>query len=600
MREEWVPGEYIVKYNPQEIDMLREDPSLSSYPPRIIEDALTEIMNARPLESLTLIEAKTIEAEPGSDLDFSIASSLLNAELIEYISPNFIRSVSITPPNDSRYSELWGMSQQNDIDINALEASAKASFSEAENIVVGVVDTGIDYNHPDLQQNMWKNPQEASGTPGVDDDGNGVVDDIYGYNAINNSGNPFDDQSHGTHCAGTIGARGNNGIGVAGVVWSVKLMGLKFLDSQGRGNDADAIKAINYAVTMRNKGGALKILSNSWGGGGYNPALLEAIQRANDNGILFVAAAGNDNKNTDISPNYPSNYSVPNIISVAAIDQNGNRASFSNYGVSTVDIAAPGVGILSTTPNNGYASYNGTSMATPHVSGLAVLAYAQNTEQSPAAVKELIFESLKPISALNGLMVHAGIPSAEFLASDQLNRAPILQLIPDQIIYNTINKLAVPLVAFDIERDPISLSFESDTNAPTLSPAAQLDKLFKFTRYIKLANEMFYKVIVSESNEQFIIRFDGAVVRIVGNTGSIIAMLDLSYFNDPTLLVEAYSGDPKPKLHISLIQDNPPYLEIRSIADFTDSVVIRAKASDGNKSDTKTFSVRRENKGACE
>lgn len=598
---EWVPGEYIVKYNPQEIDILREDPALNKYSQDQIQAALTEIMAANVVEALPIIEAKTIVANDKNELDIETAVDLIDSELIEYISPNFIRKINITPPNDPRYAELWGMSQGNDIDVNALEASAKATFTETENVVVGVVDTGIDYNHPDLLQNMWKNPQELNGAPGVDDDGNGVIDDIYGYNAINNSGNPFDDQSHGTHCAGTIGARGNNGIGVAGVAWKVKLMGLKFLDSQGRGSDSNAIKAINYAINMKNKGGSLRILSNSWGGGGYNPALLNVIQAANDNGILFVAAAGNDNKNTDVSANYPSNYNVPNVISVAAIDSQGNRASFSNYGATTVDIAAPGVGILSTVPNSGYASYNGTSMATPHVSGLAVLAYAQNTEQSPASVKELIFQSLKPISKLNGLMVYAGIPNAEFLASDQLNRAPILQPIKNQIIYNDIRKIAVPLVAFDIENEQINYSVESGaSNTPSLSQAALLDKQYNFVSYLKLPNELTYKVIYNGNNEMFVIRYDGALIRVVGNVGTIIAQLEISYFNDPLLLVNAYVGDPAPKIKTEIKNSGIPYIEIEAKSTFSGQIEVIAKASDGNKIDTKTFFVSLENKGVCQ
>lgn len=205
-------------------------------------------------------------------------------------------------------------------------------------MVVGVVDTGIDYNHPDLAENIWRNPTEVAN--GRDDDANGVVDDLYGYNAINPQQPPLDDNGHGTHCAGTIGATGNNSLGVVGVNWRVKLMALKFLSASGSGTTDDAIAAIEYAVRKKQSGVNLRVLWSVWGGGGFSQALDSAIGVAANNGILFVAAAGNAASNNDDSPSYPASYDRPNIVSVAALYYDGNLASFSNYGPSSVDIGA--------------------------------------------------------------------------------------------------------------------------------------------------------------------------------------------------------------------------------------------------------------------
>ena len=216
------------------------------------------------------------------------------------------------------------------------------------NVLVGVIDTGVDYNHPDLAANIWTNPGEIAGN-GIDDDGNGYIDDVHGYDFVNNDGDPMDDNGHGTHFSGTIGGVGNNGIGVAGVNWNVKIMALKFLDSGGSGSTANAVAGVQYATMM-----GVDVTSNSWGGGGFSQALYDAIDAAGAANIAFVAAAGNNGANNDTSPAYPAAYDLPNIISVAATDDNDELASFSNYGAASVDLGAPGVDILSTLPGNQY------------------------------------------------------------------------------------------------------------------------------------------------------------------------------------------------------------------------------------------------------
>ncbi len=303
---------------------------------------------------------------------------------IVLVEPNYKVRISAIP-NDPLFANLWGLKNTGQTggtpysDINA--ESAWDITTGSDDVVVAVIDTGIDYLHPDLAQNMWTNTGEIAGNS-IDDDDNGFVDDVYGYDFVSNDGDPMDEHNHGTHCAGTIGARGNNSTGVAGVNWRCKLMACRFLDASGSGSVADAIEGINYAVAN-----GADILSNSWGGGGYSATLEAAIENAKDNGVLFVAAAGNSAENTDVTPHYPSSYDVENVIAVAATDDDDALASFSNYGQHTVHIAAPGVSILSTVRNNAYNWYNGTSMATPHVAGAAALLLANDPTMSVYELK---------------------------------------------------------------------------------------------------------------------------------------------------------------------------------------------------------------------
>ena len=234
----------------------------------------------------------------------------------------------------------------------------------SRNFIVGVVDTGVDYNHPDLAANIWNNPlQDLAGCPAGS----------HGFNAITGTCDPMDDHNHGSHTSGTIGAVGNNGTGVAGVNWATQIMGLKFLDASGSGSMANAVTVIDFAIQAKQAGQNVRVLSNSWGGGGFTQSLLDIIVKAGQNDILFVAAAGNSTMNVDSYPFYPCDYAASNIICVAATDQNDGLASFSNYGATSVHLGAPGVNTLSTIRGGGYAYYNGTSMATPHVSGAAAL-----------------------------------------------------------------------------------------------------------------------------------------------------------------------------------------------------------------------------------
>ena len=310
-------------------------------------------------------------------------------------SPDYVVTVAALP-NDPNFARLYGLSAAQGMDA----PRAWELTTGSQEVVVGVVDTGIDYTHPDLAANMWTNPGEVPGN-GLDDDRNGVVDDVFGYNAISNSGDPRDDNIHGTHCAGTIGAVGNNGLGVVGVNQTVRLMALKFLDSSGSGSLGNAIKAIDYAIAIKQKYGIGRmVLNNSWGGGGFSQPLHDAIDRARAAGIVFVAAAGNESNDNDVNPSYPAGYDISNVVSVAAVDKNGNLANFSNYGASSVDIAAAGVDILSTSLNGGYALLSGTSMATPHVSGALALLWSHNGSLSAQDLITRLYESGRGLTTL--------------------------------------------------------------------------------------------------------------------------------------------------------------------------------------------------------
>lgn len=341
----------------------------------------------------------------GNAADFPAALASLQADGIARVAePDYIVFATNTP-NDPSFPSLWGLHNTGatgaaDADIDAPEAWDIATGSKT--VTVGVIDTGIDYNHPDLAANIWTNPGEIADN-GIDDDKNGFIDDLHGWDFCNDDADPMDDHYHGTHCAGTIGAVGNNGIGVAGVNWSVSIAALKFLSEGGSGTTSDAIDAVHYATTM-----GFDLTSNSWGGGGYSALLEESIAAAGAAGHLFVAAAGNSALNTDATANYPSCYNCENIISVAATDSNDALAYFSNHGVGSVDLAAPGVDIFSTAPNAGYMTLSGTSMATPHVAGAAALLKSAHPQFGATAIKTLLLSSVDPIASLQGVVSSGG------------------------------------------------------------------------------------------------------------------------------------------------------------------------------------------------
>ena len=321
-----------------------------------------------------------------------------------YAEPDYIVSASVTP-DDSSYASLWGMNNTGqtggvaDADIDAPEAWDISTGSH--DVVVGVIDTGVDHTHPDLIANIWTNPAEIAGD-GIDNDGNGFIDDMHGISAITSIGDPMDDNGHGSHVSGTIGATGNNGLGVVGVNHNVSIIGCKFLDASGSGSLSDALTCIDYFVDLKNNGVNVRATNNSWGGGGFSQALSDAITSSEEANILFVAAAGNDAYDNDAQSSYPSGYPHDSVLAVASTTHTDDMSSFSQWGLTTVDLGAPGSDILSTVPGGGYASYSGTSMATPHVTGAAALAWSVNPELSAIEMKDLLMSSGDDNAALSG------------------------------------------------------------------------------------------------------------------------------------------------------------------------------------------------------
>lgn len=348
---------------------------------------------------------------------------------VEFAEPNWIYQHQDLA-NDPYYTsgKLWGMYGDATYPANANGSQASeawnAGHTGSAGVYVAVIDEGVMYSHQDLAANSWVNPYEL--VDGIDNDGNGFVDDVHGWDFDGNNNTTYDGtvDNHGTHVAGTIGAVGGNSTGVAGINWNVRIINAKFLGRRG-GSLANAIKAIGYITDLKTRHGLNIVASNnSWGGGGFSQALLDAINRGGDAGILFIAAAGNGGSdgagdNNDLIANYPSNYQCTTsqrswdcVIAVAAIGGNGSLASFSNYGVTSVDLGAPGVSIYSTLPGKGntssYGAYNGTSMATPHVTGAVALYASTHPIATPEEIRNAILSSVVPTPSLSGKTVSGG------------------------------------------------------------------------------------------------------------------------------------------------------------------------------------------------
>ena len=347
---------------------------------------------------------------------------------VEFAEPNFVYHHTATS-NDPYYTNgsLWGMygdasSPANQYGSQAAEAWAGGKLG-SNAVYVGIIDEGFQTTHPELSPNTWTNPYER--VNGVDDDGNGYVDDMHGYDFANSDNSVYDggtrgsQDDHGTHVAGTIGARGGNSVGVAGVNWNVTMISGKFLGRNG-GTTANAIRAVNYFTDLKVRHGLnIVATNNSWGGGGFSQALLDAIVAGARQDILFIAAAGNGGRdsvgdNNDTTPSYPSGYNTAAaagwdaVIAVASITSSGAKSSFSNYGAKTVDIGAPGSSVYSTLAYNSYGAYSGTSMATPHVTGAAALYKSIYPTATASAIKAAILNSAMPTASLSGLTVTGG------------------------------------------------------------------------------------------------------------------------------------------------------------------------------------------------
>lgn len=365
-----------------------------------VDEATVEQLNKKIRVITVSGESNGVEEVSQSMIDKARALEKKNAKLGINVecNPNRVIQLEAVPNDYSNYS-MWGLTR-------IAAQTAWNTTTGSSSVKVAVIDTGIQYNHPDLSANMNVNTGEIASN-GIDDDANGYIDDIYGYDFINSDGDPMDDNSHGTHCAGTIGAKGNNGVGLVGVNWTVGLIAVKVLAGSGSGSYAAVTAGIGYATDRD-----ADVISLSLGGGSPDSGMLSALRAASTAGAFIAIAAGNTNpggSNNNLVPTYPSQYATDSLInsavSVLALDSSGNRASYSHYGSTSVHIGAPGSGILSTIPTNTYASYSGTSMATPHVAGLAALLKAANSSLTGAQIKDCIINSGESNSALAGVII---------------------------------------------------------------------------------------------------------------------------------------------------------------------------------------------------
>ncbi len=445
---EYVPGELLVKF-------------VDEAPDAAIVIAAQVVAGAEELKAFPPIGVQLWRLGPGVTVEqaLEVLSWAAFADAVDFAEPNYIVH-AFDVPNDPRFGEQWALHNTGQTggtpgaDIAAPDAWGIQTGSPS--IVVGVIDTGIDYDHEDLAANIWINPGEIAGN-GIDDDGNGFIDDVRGWDFVKDDNDPMDDNNHGTHTSGTVGAVGNNGIGVVGVNWTVTLMPLKFLNRQGRGTTADAIAAILYAASFEDGFGnkIVRITNNSWGGGSPSEALETAIAGS---GALFVAAAGNSGRTTKM---YPAGFDSDNIISVAATDHNDELAGFSNFSTSWVDLGAPGVDVLSTVRRNKYRLFSGTSMAAPHVAGVAGLVMAQFPGLSNETVKARILATVDPLLSLEGKTLTGGRLNA-------LNAVGNPDLIPpDPVI------LAVDLAATTF--DSIKLTWTATGDDGTSGTATLYD-----------------------------------------------------------------------------------------------------------------------------
>jgi len=399
------PGEYVITLgasgaaSPSRVGARAVD-ALSQYGEVIQRiDQHTVVLAPADAQAMSRPKASIKSLAATLGVEDLFCKKLLASGSVSSCSPNYRLTVSDVSVSDPLMSSLWGFGGEAGIDApGAWNISTGSS-----DVVVAIIDTGVDYTHPDLNPNIWVNPMEIPGND-IDDDANGYVDDVHGANTAMGAahpGDPFDDNEHGTHVAGTIGAVGNNGVGVVGINHAVKIMALKFMDAKGGGRLSDAILAIDYMIDQKvNQGVNVRVANNSWGGGGYSAALQAAIERARGAGIVFVAAAGNSGQDNDLFPSYPSSYEVDNVVSVAATGQDQRLATFSNRGAESVDIAAPGVEIVSTLPGNNYGQLSGTSMAAPHVTGALALLFSIEPDLSYQDAITRLFETGRPLATL--------------------------------------------------------------------------------------------------------------------------------------------------------------------------------------------------------
>jgi len=440
LKPEYIPNRVLVVYKKQE--------GVSAQ--LVVKASIESLFGLEELHSFEFISAFLYKTH--WSLEKTLAG-LNNNPYVEHAEPDKIIRLARTP-SDTRFDNQWALHNtgQNggvpDADIDAPEAWNIATGNGS--VIIAVLDSGVDYNHEDLKANMWTNPNEIPGN-GLDDDGNGFIDDYYGINAVDNNGDPMDvvNDPHGTHVAGILGAVGNNGKGVAGVCWNCRIMALKFIGDDGTGSLSHELKCIDYAINH-----GAHIINGSYGDYEFSRLENNALRRAQDAGILCTFAAGNDGYNNDDHHHYPSSYDLDNIIAVADSTRRDQLNAWSNYGPASVDIAAPGTHILNTTPNNSYQSFGGTSMAAPHVAGLAALIKSRDSSLTYAEIKDRILSNGDPISSMTGKL----LTGARINAFRSVNVQKVYSLtiqagsggttnpVPGKYVYTTITNVLVTAV----------------------------------------------------------------------------------------------------------------------------------------------------------
>ena len=385
LSHDYVENQLLVKFN-------------SNVSEEMIEKAHA-ILGTKTLRRFPVTGTYLIEVPKGLDIKTGI-EKLRQMNAIEFVEPNYKAEIQATP-NDPDFSKLWGLKNSSNAGVDVGATDAWNISKGSKKVIVAVIDSGIDYTHPDLAANMWVNEGEIPGNE-IDDDNNGYVDDYYGYDFGEGDSDPAPNGSdHGTHVAGTIGAVGNNAIGVVGVNWDVKLMALKC--GVGERSIVNTTEAYEYAIAM-----GANVMNCSFGGGGYSATALRALAAAQKKGILVVCAAGNEASDNDVYPVYPAGYELDNIISVASMDSNGKPSSFTNYGKTSVDIAAPGGDIYSTLPNSEYGEMSGTSMAAPHVAGMAAWLKAVYPKATYKMLREALLDGVVTNSNWGGKIAKGG------------------------------------------------------------------------------------------------------------------------------------------------------------------------------------------------
>lgn len=540
-------------------------PELASYSDEEIKEALLKVLGVTVESEDALTSGEQLIAADCTSFDYAFGADLLDAELVNNFDLNY--DLYTLEFNDEHLSKLWGM--RTNPGSNSQNAWAEGATGDGG--VVAVIDTGIDYTHPDLSGRMWRNPGEILGN-GIDDDANGVIDDYYGANFYEGNGDPNEGNgtTHGTHCAGTIGASGNNRIGVSGVAPQVQLMAIRFLGPWG--STLGAIRSVNYMNRMKEVYGVnIVASSNSWGGGGYNSTLKTVIDKAGNLGIVFIAAAGNSNRDTDASPNYPSAYPSTNIISVASHTSSGYRSSFSNYGATTVDISAPGSSIYSTYPGNTYRYLSGTSMATPHVSGAVAVLRAAKPDLSVSETIQLLYEHSTTLPNFGAALSNpqAGLDVATAFSNLTVNQPPTLADIENQTFSATAGGATLSVNASDPDRYGEGASGAVSTCSITVIGTTSPEGYAFF--------ESFSPFCASANCEEGV--YGAGEKRLYGTHGEIFALYDDDTIVrvDSNLSVEigAFPGaftDPE-------ILTNPSGPVVPSDADFTADCIINGAST---------------------